>query len=359
MVGILFAGVVSFIVTLIGTHYYIQFLNKKNLGQFIRDDGPKSHFTKRGTPTMGGIIIIIAVIIGYAFSLLISWKTPGISGILIMILFVGLGFVGFLDDYTKVKKQKSLGLKIHTKLILQGIVGIAFALLSVVRFPGRHDLRPASLHISFIKDTPIDFEFAGRTIGIILFVIWVNFLITAWSNAVNLSDGLDGLAIGTSAISFGAYIILIFWQLSHICTKDLSINCYVLRGPRDLAMICAAITGACIGFLWWNASPAKIFMGDTGSLALGGAFAGISILSRTEILAMFIGGLFVLIIFSDVIQIAVFKITGKRVFKMAPLHHHFELMGWQEITIVVRFWIIAIVFAAFGVAIFYGVWVVL
>jgi len=197
------------------------------------------------------------------------------------------------------------------------------------------------------------------TLGIILFVVWANFLITAWSNAVNLTDGLDGLATGVSLIVFGAYVIVGVWQSNQSCQvlATAGPRCYEARDPRDLAVVAAAITGACFGFLWWNASPAKIFMGDTGSLALGGALAGLSILSRTEILAAIIGGLFVLEVLSDVIQIGFFKLTRRRVFKMAPLHHHFELSGWGEVTIVIRFWIIAGLFVALGVGIFYAEWV--
>ncbi len=191
-----------------------------------------------------------------------------------------------------------------------------------------------------------------------LFVLWANFLITAWSNAVNLTDGLDGLATGVSMLSFGAYTIITIWQSNQSCQAllDPGAGCYEVRDPRDLAIVAAAIVGACFGFLWWNASPAQIFMGDTGSLALGAAFAGLSILSRTEVLAVLLGGLFVIIVMSDVIQIGVFKLTRKRVFKMAPLHHHFELKGWGEVTIVIRFWIIGALLAALGGGAFYAEW---
>jgi phospho-N-acetylmuramoyl-pentapeptide-transferase len=359
MIGILSAAAVSFLITLFGTPLFIKFSAKHQLGQFIRQDGPTRHYTKRGTPTMGGAVIIFSCIVGYAFSCVVSRKTPGISGMLLIFLMVGMGLVGFFDDFTKIRKKQSLGLKPLTKMIWQTVVGVLFALGSIVQLPGRGALRPASTHISFVKDTGIDLAFAGRTLGIVLFIIWVNFLITAWSNAVNLTDGLDGLATGTSAITFGVYVIIVFWQLSHICSHAHLQNCYIVRGPRDVAMVTAAVAGSCIAFLWWNCAPAKIFMGDTGSLALGGTFAGMSVVTRTELLAVIIGGLFVLIALSDVIQIVGFKLTRKRVFKMAPLHHHFELLGWREITITIRFWLIAIVFAALGLCIFYGVWVVL
>ena len=200
----------------------------------------------------------------------------------------------------------------------------------------------------------------GTGVGIILFIIWANFLITAWSNAVNLTDGLDGLASGAAIIFFASYVLVGIWQTNQLCgvtNSDLA-TCYDVRDPRDLAILAAAIAGACFGFLWWNASPAKIFMGDTGSLALGGAIAGLTIVSRTEILGAIIGGLFVIIVMSSVLQISFFKITkGKRIFKMAPLHHHFELLGWGEVTIVTRFWIIAGLFAAVGMGVFYAEWV--
>ncbi|MDR2381024.1 MAG: phospho-N-acetylmuramoyl-pentapeptide-transferase, partial [Bifidobacteriaceae bacterium] len=217
---------------------------------------------------------------------------------------------------------------------------------------------PASFKISFLRDTSIDLAFAGRTLGIVLFVIWANFLITAWTNAVNLTDGLDGLATGVAALVFAAYVIVALWGISNICGGGAT-HCYVMRDPLDAAMVAAAIMGSCAGFLWWNTSPAHIFMGDTGALALGGAYAGLSIVTRTEILAAVIGGLFVIIVFSDVIQIAWFKLSGgKRVFKMAPLHHHFELSGWGEVTIVIRFWLIAALFVAVGLGLFYAEWVV-
>jgi phospho-N-acetylmuramoyl-pentapeptide-transferase len=282
-----------------------------------------------------------------------------VSALLVLFLMTGLGIVGFLDDFTKIRKQRSLGLTARAKIIGQGAVGIAFAVLAL-QFPNEHGRTPASTRISFLRDTNLDLAFAGATVGLILFVIWANFLITAWSNAVNLTDGLDGLATGVSLIVFGSYVLVGIWQLNQSCQRLASAgpSCYETRDPQDLAIVAAAIVGACFGFLWWNASPAKIFMGDTGALALGGALAGLSIVSRTEILAAIIGGLFVIILMSDVIQIGYFKATGRRVFKMAPLHHHFELSGWGEVTIVIRFWLIAALCAGLGIGLFYGEWVV-
>lgn len=359
MIAIIVAAGVSLLVALFGTPLFIRFLVHRNYGQFVRQDGPTAHFTKRGTPTMGGVVIIGATLLGWAMSYVVSGRFPSVSALLVLFLMTGLGIVGFLDDFTKIRKQRSLGLTARAKIIGQGAVGIAFAVLAL-QFPNEHGRTPASTRISFLRDTNLDLASAGVTVGLILFVLWANFLITAWSNAVNLTDGLDGLATGVSLIVFGSYVLVGIWQLNQTCQRLASVgpSCYETRDPQDLAIVAAAIVGACFGFLWWNASPAKIFMGDTGSLALGGALAGLSILTRTEFLALIIGGLFVIIVLSDVIQIGFFKMTGRRVFKMAPLHHHFELSGWGEVTIVIRFWLIAGLFAALGIGIFYAEWVV-
>lgn len=358
MIAVLIAGGLSMLIALLGTPLFIRFLVARQYGQFIRQDGPTAHFTKRGTPTMGGVVIIGATLLGFAVAQTVTGTLPSASAVLVLFLMTGLGVVGFLDDYIKISRQRSLGLKARWKIVGQGLVGITFS-VAALQFPNEKFRTPASTHISFIRDTNIDLAFAGATVGLILFVVWANFLITAWSNAVNLTDGLDGLATGVSLIVFGAYVVVGVWQNNQSCQNLLTAgpSCYETRDPMSLAVVAAAITGACFGFLWWNASPARIFMGDTGSLALGGALAGLSILSRTEILAAIIGGLFVLIVLSDVIQIGFFRLTGKRVFKMAPLHHHFELSGWGEVTIVIRFWLIAGLFVALGVGIFYAEWV--
>ncbi|MFC8597516.1 phospho-N-acetylmuramoyl-pentapeptide-transferase [Isoptericola sp. NPDC057191] len=358
MIAILVSAGISLVVALFGTPLFIRFLVHRNYGQFVRQDGPTAHFTKRGTPTMGGVVIIGATLVGVAGSMAVAGRPPSASALLCLYLMTGLGVVGFLDDFTKIRKQRSLGLTAKAKIVGQGFVGISFAILAL-QFPNANARTPASTRISFLRDTNLDLAFAGVTVGLILFVIWANFLITAWSNAVNLTDGLDGLATGVSLVVFGAYVIVCIWQLNQSCQRLAAAGprCYEVRDPQDLAIIAAAIMGACFGFLWWNASPARIFMGDTGSLALGGALAGISILSRTEILAAIVGGLFVIIVMSDVIQIGFFKLTGRRVFKMAPLHHHFELSGWGEVTIVIRFWLIAGLFAALGMGVFYAEWV--
>ncbi len=356
MKTVLVGAVVALVVGLLGTPLFIKFLVRKGYGQFIRDDGPTTHHTKRGTPTMGGAIIILACLLAYVVAHLVTLTPPSMSGVLILFLMTGLGLIGFLDDYLKISNQRSLGLRSGQKLLGQGIVGVIFAILAV-RFPSESLRTPASMRISFVRDTSLNFAVLGGVVGLLLFILWSNLMIAGASNGVNLTDGLDGLATGASTMVFGAYVLIAIWTYNQNCQTNPGIKCYEVRDSHDLALVAAAAMGACFGFLWWNASPAKIFMGDTGALALGGALAGLSILSRTEILAAIIGGLFVIIVISDVIQIGFFKLTRRRVFKMAPLHHHFELSGWGEVTIVIRFWIIAGLFVALGVGVFYAEWV--
>src|SRR5690606_19540531 len=260
-------------------------------------------------------------------------------------------------DYLKISQQDSTGLRPRYKLLGQFVIASAFAVLALL-FPDVDGNTPASTQISFVRDIPwLDFAFAGSVIGFLLFAIWANFLVAAWSNGVNLTDGLDGLASGATILFTAAYLIISFWQWRQVCSVDLDaggvVQCYGARDPLDTAVLCAAIIGACVRFLWWNTSPAKIFMDDTGSLALGGATDGLTIVTRTEILGAVIGGLFVIISLSVIIQVTGFKLTGKRVFRMAPLQHHFELKGWNEVTIVVRFWIVAGILAGLGLGLFY------
>ncbi len=369
MIAIIIAGASALVLSILGTPLYIRLLVARRYGQFIRDDGPTSHSTKRGTPTMGGVAIILATIIGYLLGhldfsgpSLIGWRAPSTSGLLVLFLMAGLGLVGFLDDFLKISRQRSLGLRARDKLIGQGLVATVFAVLALV-LPDGEGSSPASTRISFVRDLPwADLSFShwqgpallGTIVGIILFAIWVNFLVAAWSNGVNLTDGLDGLATGATILFAGTYVLICFWQWRQTCPEGFELaNCYTAPAPLDVAVVCSAIVGACIGFLWWNTSPAKIFMGDTGSLGLGGALAGITIVSRTELLGAIIGGLFVIISLSVIIQVASFKMTGRRVFRMAPLQHHFELKGWNEVTIVVRFWIVAGILALAGLGLFY------
>ncbi|MBW1600459.1 MULTISPECIES: phospho-N-acetylmuramoyl-pentapeptide-transferase [unclassified Streptomyces] len=345
---ILFSGVIGLFLTLIGTPLLIKLLARKGYGQYIRDDGPRDHHSKRGTPTMGGIAFILATLVAYGLTKLLTGSEPTISGVLVLFLMAGMGLVGFLDDYIKIVKQRSLGLRAKAKMLGQLIVGITFAVLAL-NFEDLRGNSPASDRLSFTQDF-------GWQIGPVLFVIWALFMTLAMSNGVNLTDGLDGLATGASVMVFGAYTFIGVWQYQDSCAITGSPSCFEVRDPLDLAVVAAGLMGACFGFLWWNTSPAKIFMGDTGSLALGGALAGLAIVSRTELLLAILGGLFVLITLSVVIQVGSFRLTGKRVFKMAPLQHHFELKGWSEVLVVVRFWIIQGMCAIVGVGIFYAAW---
>lgn len=359
MRAVLTAGGVSLLLALLGTPLFIRFLVYRKYGQFVRDDGPTSHHTKRGTPTMGGAVIIGATVIAYFVAHLVTLSHLTVSGLLVLGLMVGLGTVGFLDDFIKISKERSLGLRSVPKLVGQSVVAVLFAVLAL-QFPSDTLRRPISTAVSFTRDTTFDFAAAGPIFSVILVVIWVQLIIAATSNGVNLTDGLDGLATGATAMVAGAYVLIGIWQNNQWCAivENVTPQCYETRDPLDLAVVAAALMGACIGFLWWNGSPAKIFMGDTGSLALGGALAGLAMTTRTELLLVLLGGLFVITTLSVLLQVASFKLTGKRLFRMAPLHHHFELAGWGEVTIVIRFWIISGIFAAMGLGLFYAEWVV-
>ncbi|MEP7034106.1 MAG: phospho-N-acetylmuramoyl-pentapeptide-transferase [Actinomycetota bacterium] len=357
MKAVLLAAAISLVVTLLGTPLFIKFLVGRNYGQFIRDDGPTSHHTKRGTPTMGGALIIGASLLAYGSAHLFTVTPVTVSGMLVLFLMAGLGLVGFLDDYIKISKQRSLGLRTKQKLAGQTLVGVIFAVLAL-QFPNSRFRTPAVPFVSFVRDTNVNFAFTGTLFGLLLFVIWANLMISATSNGVNLTDGLDGLATGAGVMVFASYVLIAIWQSNQSCQFNPGVKCYEVRDPRDLAVVAAALMGSCFGFLWWNASPAQIFMGDTGSLALGGALAGLAITTRTELLVVILGGLFVIITLSVIIQVGFFKMTRRRVFRMAPLQHHFELAGWNEITIVIRFWIVAGLFVALGLGVFYAEWVV-
>ncbi|GIH96743.1 phospho-N-acetylmuramoyl-pentapeptide-transferase [Planobispora siamensis] len=349
MRDILIASAVALLLSIFGTPLAIRLFSRRGYGQSIREEGPSGHHDKRGTPTMGGTVIVIAALIGFACAHLMSWTPPTISAVLVLFLMTGLGAVGFLDDFIKIYKQRSLGLRSGAKALGQLVVGAVFAFL-VTEFPDAYDITPAETRLSFLRDF-------GPSIGIVGFTIWVLIMIVGFSNAVNLTDGLDGLASGATGAVLASYILIGNWQLRNSCTAQLGPNCYWVRDPLDLAVVAAAVLGALIGFLWWNAPPAKIFMGDTGSLALGGVIAGLAITTRTQLLLIILAGMCVVITTSVIIQVGFFKMTGKRVFRMAPLQHHFELAGWAETTIVVRFWIIAGLCAAAGLGLFYVEWV--
>jgi phospho-N-acetylmuramoyl-pentapeptide-transferase len=344
---ILVAAGVSLLLTLFGTPAAIKLLRRRGYGQLIREVGP-AHSTKRGTPTMGGAVIVVATLIGYLVGHLVTNDPMSASGVLVLFLMTGLGLVGFIDDFIKIYKQTSLGLRSGAKLAGQAVVGALFA-IEVLRHPDGIALSPADAHFSFLRDF-------GPAIGVLPFVLWIVLMIAGTSNAVNLTDGLDGLATGATCLVLAAYVLIGIWQERNDCSNFLSPQCYAVRDPLDVAVVAAALLGACFGFLWWNAPPARIFMGDTGSLALGGALAGLAVVTKTQLLLIILGGLFVIITLSVVIQVGSFKLTGKRVFRMAPLQHHFELLGWAETTIVVRFWMVAGLCIALGLGIFYVEW---
>jgi phospho-N-acetylmuramoyl-pentapeptide-transferase len=347
---ILIAGAMALLFSLFGTPLLIRFLAKRGYGQVIRDDGPTSHHTKRGTPTMGGIVIIVATVFAYTIAHLFSGRPPTVSALLVIGLVIALGLIGFLDDYLKISRKQSLGLTGKQKLISQGTVAALFGYLGI-QFADVGGLTPISQNLSTVRETSI-------VLGPVLVVIWIALMVVATSNGVNLTDGLDGLASGAAVMTFLAFVLIGVWEFGQSCALVTTANCYEVRDPLDLAVLAAAFAGSCTGFLWWNASPAKIFMGDTGSLALGGALAGLAATLRVELLLIPLGGLFVIITLSVIIQTLYFKISGgKRVFKMAPLQHHFELLGWGEVTIVIRFWIIAGLSVALGLGLFYAQWV--
>lgn len=360
MLQIFIAGAVAFLVSVFFTPFLIKKFSAEGLGQEIREEGPKSHFKKRGTPTMGGIAILAGIVLGYLGAVIVGLLTtgagPGVSGWLVLGLTLALGGLGFADDYIKLVKGRNLGLNAKAKLAGQLASAVIFGLL-ILQFPNSNGLTPGSTHLSFLRDLPtFDLAIGGAVIGTILFLIFIYIVISAWSNAVNLTDGLDGLAGGVTAIVMATYALITFWQFRNSCANGAAVGCYAVRDPLDLAMLASAALGACLGFLWWNAAPAKIFMGDTGSLALGGLVAGLSITTQTELLMVLVGIVFVAEAASVVIQVVFFKTTGKRVFRMAPIHHHFENGGWAETTVVIRFWLIAVLAALTGFGLFYGQW---
>ncbi|GAA0450548.1 phospho-N-acetylmuramoyl-pentapeptide-transferase [Paractinoplanes deccanensis] len=360
MRAVIVAAAVAFLVSLFGTPVAIRVFTALKAGQPIRSIGPASHLAKKGTPAMGGVAFIVATVFAYVaghFALTtlpdrqIAQEGPTMTALVLLGLFVFCGVVGFLDDLLKVRRRNSDGLSAKGKLLGQAIVGSGFG-IAALYVASTNGETVASEHISFIRD--ISWLDVGKVGSVLVFV----FVITAMSNGVNLTDGLDGLATGASILVLGAYALIGFWQYRHWCADEAYARandyCYQVRDPLEIAMIAAAAAAACLGFLWWNTSPARIFMGDVGSLGLGGLIGGLAVATRTTLLSIIIGGLFVLITTTWVIQIVSFRTTGKRVFRMVPLHHHFELAGWSEVNIVVRFWIVAGACVAIGLGLFYS-----
>ncbi|KKK04868.1 phospho-N-acetylmuramoyl-pentapeptide-transferase [Micromonospora sp. HK10] len=360
MRAVIVAAAVAFLISLVATPVAVRVFTALKAGQPIRSIGLASNQGKTGTPTMGGVVFIVATVFAYvaghlALSTLperqIAQEGPTMTALVLLGLFVFCGAVGFFDDFLKVRRRNSDGLSARGKLLGQAIVGGGFA-VAALYVPSTNGQTVASEHISLIRDISwLDVGKVGAVMGFV-------FVIMAMSNGVNLTDGLDGLATGASILVFGAYALIGFWQYRHWCADDayarVNDYCYQVRDPLEIAMIAAAAAGACVGFLWWNASPARIFMGDVGSLGLGGLIGGLAVATRTTLLSILIGGLFVIITTTWVIQIVSYRTTGRRVFRMVPLHHHFELGGWSEVNIVVRFWIVAGVGVAVGLGLFYS-----
>lgn len=344
MISLLIAGAVALLVSILGTPYAIRVLRRLQIGQFIQDDIQSQHSHKQGTPTMGGVVFVIAAVVGYLVSHIRVW-TPatgfslqlapfGAGGLLAIMALVGMAAVGFVDDLVKFTNQRSLGLSKRAKFGAQLVIAVLFAWGATAA--------DVVTQISFVRPLGID-------LGVFFFV-WVLIMLTGAANGVNLADGMDGLAAGSSALVVGAYTIIAFWQFRNAAPTGL----YQALDPLELATVSAAMFAAILGFLWWNAPPAKIFMGDVGSQGIGGLLAALALLTNTHLLLVIVGGIFVAETLSVMIQVTSFKLSGRRVFLMAPFHFHFDLKGWPETTVVIRFWILTAMGVALGLGFFYG-----
>ncbi|WP_312095325.1 phospho-N-acetylmuramoyl-pentapeptide-transferase [Niallia sp.] len=313
---IFFTILLGFLITVLISPFFIPFLRRLKFGQSIREEGPKSHQKKTGTPTMGGLMIIFSIVVT-TLVMINKFSEPTIKTYLLLLVLIGFGLLGFLDDFIKVVMKRNLGLTSRQKLLGQIIISLIFY------FVLRENEFSTAISIPFV-DKPLELGW--------FYALFIIFWLVGFSNAVNLTDGLDGLVSGTSAVAFGAFAVLA-WSQSQF----------------EISIFSVAIVGAVLGFLVFNAHPAKVFMGDTGSLALGGAIAAIAILTKLEILLILIGGVFVIETLSVILQVISFKSTGRRIFRMSPLHHHYELVGWSEWRVVVTFWTVGLLFAALGI----------
>jgi phospho-N-acetylmuramoyl-pentapeptide-transferase len=333
VLGLLLAAATALFVSLLGTRFLIDWLRNHAIGQPIHDDVPSGHTIKAGTPTMGGVVIVVGAFVGY----MIAHFREGViftrSGILTILAITGAGVVGLLDDWIKVSRERNLGLSKGAKMAGLLLVAVGFAVLAAFH-------TPVHFTLSF---TRYDY---GFEIGRLPWIVLVVLMVLSVTNAVNLTDGLDGLAAGSAAFGFIAYVVIGFWALTH--------PAYDLAHAFDLAVVSAAMLGACTGFLWWNAAPARIFMGDTGSLAVGSGLACLAALTATPLLLPIIGGLFVFETVSVILQVGSFRLTGRRIFRIAPIHHHFELAGWPETTVIIRFWILAALCTGVALGLFYA-----
>jgi phospho-N-acetylmuramoyl-pentapeptide-transferase len=343
-----FASLTALLIALVIGPFVIEKLRQFQISQYIREDGPESHKKKTGTPTMGGVLIIIAILLPT-----VLWSDPSNPLVwLIVLSTLAFGSIGFADDYIKVVKRRNLGLTARAKLAWQVLVsaGVAIALVVLQQFR----MFSTQLSVPFVKTFRPDLLWhhwpaTVPHLGFLAFapfVAFVVFVLMGSSNAVNLTDGLDGLAIGCTIIAAGALTVLTYVS-GHVVFADY-LELQRMPMVSELTVFCGAMVGASIGFLWYNAHPAEVFMGDVGSLALGGAISTVAVIIRQELLLPFIGGIFVLEALSVLLQVGSYKLRKKRIFKMAPLHHHFELLGWRESKVIARFWIAALVFALFA-----------
>ena len=335
MLSLMESGGVGFLFALFATPLWIRFVRERSLGQQIREDGPESHHAKAGTPTMGGVVIVMAALLGYLMGHVGTSIVFTRGGILAMGVIIASGLLGLIDDYLGIRNSRNLGLKKRGKLAGQLIISGAFATLAI-------GWVHTSTHLSFTRVT-----LPGWHLSELGWVAMAIFIVMGSSNAVNLTDGLDGLAAGSGTFCFGVLSIIGYWQFRHF-------SIYHLHAALDLGLVAVALVGACLGFLWWNAAPARIYMGDTGSLAIGTGLGALCLLMNLDLLLPIIGGLFVAETASVILQVVGFRVFGRRIFRMAPFHHHFELRGWPEITVIIRFWILAGFLAALGLGIFYG-----
>lgn len=344
MISLLLSSAFAFVLVILVTPLAIRFLRSRNIGQFIQSE-VEGHMHKQGVPTMGGIVIVTGAVVGYFaahFKIFTFGEGFGFTSqplddkaMLGILALVGMGIIGFADDFAKYARKRNEGLSKGWKFSGQLVIAAGFA-WGATR-------AGVSTELSFVRPLGID-------LGPVLFFLLVLFMLTATANGVNLTDGADGLVAGSSALVFGAFVLIAFWQSRNP-------NFYEVDGALDLAIFSAAVLGAALAFLWWNAAPAKIIMGDTGSHAIGGAMAALALLTNTQLLLVILGGLYVMETVSVILQVVSFRGFGRRIFRMAPIHHHFELKGWPETTVIVRFWILSGIMVAVGIGLFYADWI--
>ena len=343
-----YSSLTALLISLLFGPWLIRRLQAFQIGQYIREEGPQSHHAKAGTPTMGGILILVSIVLPTL--LWANLRNPFVW--LLIFSSLAYGAIGFADDYMKIRKKRNLGLTTREKLAFQFLV--SFVIGTILLYLANLHLYSTKLTVPFLKflqpDLVIDSLLSGPMffLGYLPFLIFVALLIVFSSNAVNLTDGLDGLAIGCTLIASTALTALTYVSGHRTLSQYLDIQ--NIAGVSEVTIFCGAMVGASLGFLWYNAHPAEVFMGDVGSLALGGAIGTVAVVIKQELLLPFVGGVFIIEALSVMIQVASFKLTGKRVFKMAPIHHHFELVGWKESKVIIRFWIAALIFALFSLS---------